>query len=375
MILVTNLFSAQGGIQAYNRDFVKTCGALLPESNFFVLALTDTGAPSGFFGKNVRYFGCGSSGRILGRMKLFLTLLRIMVKENPAFIICGHVNFSPLILFLSYVIGKRHAMLVYGKEATTGLTWMQSLALKKARLIISVSRFTLAAVNPVIAANGKSAVLLPARIDPEQFYIKKPSESLRKDLGIRDEQVLLTVARLSKEEREKGYDTVLRSLRILKQKKYRLKYVVAGEGDDAPRIEKLASSLGVRDSLVLAGFIPPNELPDFYALCDLFVMPSKQEGLGIVYLEALACGKPVIAGNQDGARDALLGGKLGLLVDPDDPEALAAAILRVLKREVSGELLDPDHLREEVLNAFGPVRYEERMLELFKQIEKEAGGC
>ena len=99
--------------------------------------------------------------------------------------------------------------------------------------------------------------------------------------------------------------------------------------------------LDLGSCVTLAGFVPDAELPDYYSLCSAFAMPSKREGFGIVYLEAMACGKPAIAGDRDGARDALLDGEIGVLVDPDDVEAFAAAVVEVL----SGEPSQPGHLR------------------------------
>jgi glycosyltransferase involved in cell wall biosynthesis len=110
----------------------------------------------------------------------------------------------------------------------------------------------------------------------------------------------------------------------------------------------------VQNTVVLAGFVPDEELCEHYNLCDLFAMPSKAEGFGIVYLEALACGKPALAGNKDGSRDALNDGELGLLVDPDDTEEIAAESIRVLRREHSHpNLFRPGLLRQRVTELFG----------------------
>jgi phosphatidylinositol alpha-1,6-mannosyltransferase len=76
--------------------------------------------------------------------------------------------------------------------------------------------------------------------------------------------------------------------------------------------------------------VPPEELPDYFRLADVFVMPSAYEGFGIVFLEAMATGVHVIAGSQDGSRDALCDGALGTLVDPENGEELASAILAAL---------------------------------------------
>jgi glycosyltransferase involved in cell wall biosynthesis len=132
------------------------------------------------------------------------------------------------------------------------------------------------------------------------------------------------------------------------------RYLLVGKGPDSPRIEKLITETGVQDAVILAGFVPNEELAEHYNLCDIFAMPSRAEGFGIVYLEALACGKPVLAGNKDGSRDALGDGELGLLVDPDDTAEIATEIIRVLRREHSHpKIFHPELLRRRVIELFG----------------------
>jgi glycosyltransferase involved in cell wall biosynthesis len=125
-----------------------------------------------------------------------------------------------------------------------------------------------------------------------------------------------------------------------------VRYLLVGGGDDGERLSKLASSLGVAERVTLCGFVPDAELAAHYRLADVFAMPSTGEGFGIVFLEAMGCGVPVLAGNRDGAVDALVGGELGCLVDPTDAKAVARGLLRLL----SGR--GPEHwFRAEALSA------------------------
>jgi glycosyltransferase involved in cell wall biosynthesis len=127
-----------------------------------------------------------------------------------------------------------------------------------------------------------------------------------------------------------------------------------GKGDDRPQLELFIHEHKLQDCVTLAGFVPDSELVDYYNLCDVFAMPSKGEGFGIVYLEALACGKPVLAGNQDGAMDALCQGELGALVDPDDIDAIAQTLIAILQKQYRHPLMyQPDALRQKVIDTFG----------------------
>ncbi|MGA7616155.1 MAG: glycosyltransferase, partial [Thermoanaerobaculia bacterium] len=116
-----------------------------------------------------------------------------------------------------------------------------------------------------------------------------------------------------------------------------VRYLVAGDGDDRARVEALATSLGVRDLVTFCGFVPDDELADHYRLADVFVMPSRGEGFGIVFLEAMACGTRVVAGNVDGSRDAIGHELAGATVDPSSQHEIAECVLKMLAVPLDAE--------------------------------------
>jgi len=129
-----------------------------------------------------------------------------------------------------------------------------------------------------------------------------------------------------------GIDEVLDLLPSLAVEFPSLRYLVIGEGDDRPRLEAKADALGVRQLVTFGGQIPEAEKADHYRLADAFVMAGRGEGFGFVFLEAMACGVPVVASIRDGSREAVRDGALGLLADPDDPESLRSAIRQALRQ-------------------------------------------
>jgi glycosyltransferase involved in cell wall biosynthesis len=133
-----------------------------------------------------------------------------------------------------------------------------------------------------------------------------------------------------------------------------LKYLIAGDGPDAPRLQAKAASLGVAAQVIFAGRIPEHEKVDHYRLADVYVMPSSGEGFGIVLLEAAACGVPVIGSRLDGTKDALLDGRLGALVDPREPREVIDAVSAVLER-------DRDNRRNPHVETFGVDAYRRRV--------------
>ena len=142
-----------------------------------------------------------------------------------------------------------------------------------------------------------------------------------------------------------------------------VKYILAGKADatEAKRMLELISTLKLEQHVLMPGFITEEEVNDHYLVSDVFAMPSKGEGFGIVFLEAMACGLPVIAGNKDGSTEALQFGELGTLIDPDDQQQLKAAIKNVLQQKKESILL-----QQKMLSYFSFEKYKERLQQLLR---------
>lgn len=140
----------------------------------------------------------------------------------------------------------------------------------------------------------------------------------------------MTLARLDPRERYKGIDEILDALPSLLQTEPSLCYLIAGTGDDQPRLAAKAQEHGIAHQVVFAGYVPEAEKADLLRMADVFAMPGCDEGFGIVYLEAMACGIPVVGSLLDGSREALQNGAIGQLVNPDDPASLKAGLMQAL---------------------------------------------
>jgi glycosyltransferase involved in cell wall biosynthesis len=171
--------------------------------------------------------------------------------------------------------------------------------------------------------------VLPNAVHLEQYGIRPKRADLVERYRLDGKRVLLTVGRLDAREQSKGFDEVLD---VLPQLPDDVVYMIAGGGDDFPRLQQKALALGVGERVIFTGLFAEDEKRDLYNLADVYVMPSRGEGFGFVFLEAMACGIPVIASKTDGGREALLDGKLGLLVDPSNRDEIRDAILTSLTR-------------------------------------------
>ncbi len=143
-------------------------------------------------------------------------------------------------------------------------------------------------------------------------------------------RVLLTVGRMDAAEQAKGFDEILDVMPRLVSEIPELVYVAVGDGSDRRRLQAKADALGLSRYCVFPGYVSEADKLEYYRIADVFVMPSRLEGFGYVFLEALATGIPVIASKVDGSREAVRNGAWGALVDPDKPEELMAAIRSAL---------------------------------------------
>jgi glycosyltransferase involved in cell wall biosynthesis len=216
--------------------------------------------------------------------------------------------------------------------------------------VVAISRFTAHRAESALGLQG--VAILNNAVDTARFSPGAPPADLERRLPPRPR--ILTVSRLNAREGYKGVDVVLRALRDV-----RASYVVVGAGSDVPRLERLARDLGVPAHF--HGRATDEELPDLYRACDVYVMPSRGEGFGYVFLEALATGLPVVSGNVDGSGEALADGALGLMVDPGDPTAVAEAMRAHLEGRSPPELRDVARLRAEVERRFGRTTHAERV--------------
>jgi glycosyltransferase involved in cell wall biosynthesis len=205
--------------------------------------------------------------------------------------------------------------------------------------------------------------LIPNTVNGRTFRIFRGEEIL----GKHDAPVLLTVTRLDSGERYKGVDRIIAATPELLDRFPSITYWIAGYGDDLQRLQNLSLRHGVGSRVTFCGEVPPADLPGLYNRATVFAMPSTGEGFGIVFLEALACGVPVVAGNKDGSADPLQDGKVGRLVDPDNPAELVAAIADLIEKK-DPALSDPQRLRRESLAAFGPDRMRDRASAAFRKM-------
>jgi phosphatidylinositol alpha-1,6-mannosyltransferase len=242
---------------------------------------------------------------------------------------------------VALVVGRLRGckVLIYahGEELTGwGRGWKfrtMCFTLRRADHILANSDFTRDTLISLIGVRPERIVMTYPTVDVERLRPGLPFDDLRAGIGLAvGQRLVLSVGRL---QRRKGFDQVVRALPGLVARGIDVHYAIVGIGDDKDYLLGLARERGMSDRLHLLGPVEPADLPRWYNACDLFAMPNRDingdtEGFGLVFMEANACAKPVIAGRAGGTGSAVLDGFNGLRVDGEDVAAVEAGIAHML---------------------------------------------
>jgi phosphatidylinositol alpha-1,6-mannosyltransferase len=195
-----------------------------------------------------------------------------------------------------------------------------------------------ASVRVAVSAATRDRALPFLHLEPEEIDVLHLALEERQPEGDVDQQVLaragegflLTVGRLASSERYKGHDQLLDAFPELLRQCPDVRLVVAGDGDDRPRLEEKVRIERLEKHILFTGFVSEATLDELYRRCAAFVMPSRGEGFGLVYLEAMRAGKACVAAAGTAAAEIVVDRFTGYLVDPDNPGDLTEALARLL---------------------------------------------
>jgi phosphatidyl-myo-inositol dimannoside synthase len=341
LALVADAYGGHGGIAEYNRHFLSALAACNLVGEVIVLPRLHAKWSDPLPATVVQL------RPVPGRIAYSLIALRTAISRRFDVVFCGHLFMAPLAAAIAKLLRIPLWAQVHGVEAWKELSGLHRRSVEAAALVTSVSRYTRRRLLEWVGIDPARVRVLPPTIDPRFQPGPKPAYLLERHCAW-GKKVIMTVSRLARSERYKGHDRVIGVLPDILIAYPDTIYLIVGEGDDRPRLESLSAALGLTEKVQFSGQVTGEELPDYFRLADLFVMPSTGEGFGIAFLEALACGIPVIGGNQDGSLDALGDGALGIAIKPDDSDELSLAIQAALANPVR----DGNCVERFTLNAF-----------------------
>ena len=343
-LLITNDFPPV--VSGISTVFYQVWKRMDPEKHW-ILTPNVEGGKEFDSGKNLKVIrhpalrGKSSFSKIINSLIQFGYAKALVMFSGIKIIHAGQIWISGTIAFLLKVFFKRKYFLwVYGGETTpvymkNALTtyWAKKL-LNNADKIVTNSKFCQKEFLDYGFPEEHCPIILPG-VDVSVFTPGEAPKELIQKWNPDGKKILLTVARVSE---RKGHDLVIRSLPKILESFPDVLYLIVGKGPDTERLRKLADDLGISDSVKFCGFVPDEDLPDYYRMSDIYVMPNREifdttdsiEGFGISFVEASSCGKPVIGGKSGGAVEAVADGVSGYLVDPESVDEFTSAVLRLL---------------------------------------------
>ena len=354
LFLTLYTFSLTGGIEKVCRNFLQVLDVLkdkLKLKDYHSLSLHD---------KITKQNHKGYKGN-----KISFGLAALKESLHADIIIISHIHlliFAKMIKLLKPE--KRIILLAHGIEVWRPLARWQQSFLNEIE-IWAVSEYTAKQLKQYNRVSPKNIQILNNCLPKNYDKIPVNVTAIRHQYNLTlDDQIILTVCRLSAAEKYKGYDLVILALRDLVKIYPNLRYFIVGAADqlEQKRVLQLVRDCQLEAHVTLTGYVPEAEIEEYYQMADIFAMPSKGEGFGLVFLEAVASGCRVLAGHSDGSKDALLNGELGLLVDPDDSDAIYQGLLQLLDKPASQELIR--ERQQKVKMHFGFERYVEQVEDL-----------
>lgn len=347
-------------MQTFSAEIVHACSALVGPAQVAIFSRNDrTHDLRTRFPDVAAVAGAGLLPHHLRRFAARPLAQRFRRGVRPELVISTHPQLNPAALSGAIpLLGVCHGIDAWN------LSPALLRSLNRTWRVLAVSRYTRDRLLEQDSGLAPRTQVFPNTFDESRFQWGEINRGVRAALNISPEAfVLLAVTRLNASEAPKGYDDVIRCLPEIIRHRADTCFILAGRGADLSRVQRLAADLGVADHCRFPGFIPDGELADLYRAADVFSLPSRKEGFGIAFIEALACGAAVIAGNADGSRDALLDGELGQLIPPGDLSALTAAILQELQAPAARRRAEGRQRSERVHREFGRRAFRDRLLE------------
>lgn len=323
-----------GGVQNYTKTLVDALQVVLGNDRVRMVAIEEDPEARN---------GAGLALRRSVKLRFFISAIAAALAWSPDLIICAHVGLAPAARVIQKVTRIRYWLVVYGIEVWGDLPRMKLNALRSAARYVTITRFTLEAMTARYGLKEPLALLLPPTLAKDRPRL---GEARNIALNESPRRMVLTVGRLAAAERYKGHDVMLEAWPTVLRRVPDAVYWIVGEGDDRQRLELRAQELGIADSVHFKGAVSPEELDLCYASCSIFAMPARTElkervprgeGFGIVFLEAMAHGKPVVGPRVGAPAEFIRSGEHGLLVEPENSGEVAAALVELLE--------DPDRAR------------------------------
>ena len=364
LFVTSEVFESTGGIQLWNKVFLKALSELSHEDGMTieVISLNDSVGL-----RDEKYLSNDISFKATAGSKSKIVLLSLLKSTKADMVIFGHVNLAPLgLLFKIFRPTLKYGVIIYGIEVWEPLSFAKRLSVRYADFIFSISQLTADKLVELTGGSKDKIYILPNCLDP--FFVDNRSASIIIP-SLPKGRTLLTVSRLHPSERSKGIDHVIMAMPKVLSVFPDAYYFIVGKGDDIERLKTLSRKMGISKHVIFTGYVSPEELPGYYRSCDIFLLPSKKEGFGFVFLEAMVFEKPCIGARSGGIPEVIEDKETGMLVEYGDVEALANTIISLLGDETTSKKMGKKgHKR--LMDKFTFEVYKDRLLHLMRNLRE-----
>jgi phosphatidylinositol alpha-1,6-mannosyltransferase len=327
LLISPELFLAEGGIARIMRLYLKAlCEIAGPDGRVHSLVLNDRSdlderLPRYTNGRLGEHVGCN-------RSKLQFAKQAIRLGRQSDIIICGHLHHLPIARLAQLFNPRlRYYLVAHGIEIWRPYSWLEVRTMLGAHRILSISDYTRRQIlrfAPAISA--QKITVVPNTLDP--FLTAKADTQPTAAPFSRPR--ILTVSRLSSTDTYKGVDVLIEATALFRQTHPQARLRIVGTGDDIPRLQALAQRLNITDAVDFLGPVSDEALRGEYVACDLFALPSRKEGFGLVFLEAMIYGKPCLGARAGGAPE-VINDSVGQLAEYGNIPDIAAAMTDLIR--------------------------------------------
>jgi len=322
LVLLSDLYDTIGGIQSFNQSLVSALRELSRSHGWIlqVLVLNDSiDRPLPLRERAIVTFG-GS------RVRFIWAALRASRTADRVFF--GHIHFSALSMAMP---DSEKWLIIHGVEAWNPLPRAKRLGVLKMDHVVAVSEFTKGRFVEFHGFDPRRCHVFPNTLLPKPRPPRwRGVVEGRRRLGLPEGKMILTVSRLAASERYKSIDQMILAMPVILEHEPRSFFVLVGAGADLRRLKDLAAQSRARDHIYFADHVSSRDLPLYYRSCDLFVLPSLEEGFGIVFLEAMAQAKACIGAKAGGVPEVIEDHVTGRLADARVPSSLAKHVMELL---------------------------------------------
>lgn len=310
-----------GGTAAVGRLISQVCTGFALDRGYGAEVLNLGLSAPPIRGVNVRSYG-GSQGA------LAVAVLLRQYCGTPCALVFDHLGPARVQSFLTRARRSPYLVFLHGIEVWRRLEWDRRRALARADIRLANSQYTRR------RATENCPWLPPTEVLHLALETREPCGAVDRGLvAALGSGYLLTVGRMAQNERYKGHDEVLEALAGFAVGSASVELVIAGDGDDRSRLQAKAVSLGLNGRVNFVGFVNEATLRELYARCRALVMPSRNEGFGLVYLEAMRAGRPCLALRCSAAEEIIDDGITGVLVESGSKEQLKGALAHLLRND------------------------------------------